>query len=177
MIPVKPNRVGFPLYILKNSQNQIILNKTGKKRIFGGHDLLKVPDNTLPTFIDLTKANSLNRIPLPKQGDTGRDLYIEREEDEPEPETTAKPQPQSRKLETKPVQQWKSAEWRDALKNKEFTDDGIRWMIVDVLYDRSEKVYMAIYIPRGEENIAKKPFIVSSIPLSVYIVVFQILAK
>ena len=41
------------------------------------------------------------------------------------------------------------------MKNKEFTDDGIRWMIVDVLYDRSEKVYMAIYIPRGEENIAK----------------------
>ena len=66
------------MYILKNSQNQIILNETGKKRIFGGHDLLKVPDDTLPTVIDLTKANSLNRIPLPKQGDTGRDLYIER---------------------------------------------------------------------------------------------------
>ena len=94
VIPVKPNKVGFPLYILKNSQNQIILNETGRKRIFGGHDLLKVPDNTLPTVIDLTKANSLNRIPLPKQGDTGRDLYIEREEDEPEPETTAKPQPE-----------------------------------------------------------------------------------
>ena len=112
VIPVKPNKVGFPLYILKNSQNQIILNETGKKRIFGGHDLLKVPDNTLPTVIDLTKANSLNRIPLPKQGDTGRDLYIEPEEDEPEPETTAKPQRQSRKLEPKPIQQWKSAEWR-----------------------------------------------------------------
>ena len=61
-----------------------------------GHDLLKVPDDTLATIIDLTKANSLIRIPLPKQGDTGRDLYIEREEDEPEPETTAKPQRQSR---------------------------------------------------------------------------------
>ena len=81
--------------------------------------------HTLPTFIDLTKANSLNRIPLPKQGNTGRDLYIEREEDEPEPETTDKPQLQSRKLEPKPIQQWKSDEWRDALKNKEFTDDGI----------------------------------------------------
>ena len=70
-------------------------------------------------------------------------------------QTTAKPQQQSRKLEPKPIQQWKSAEWRNALKDKEFTDDGIRWMIVDVLYDRSEKVYMAIYIPRGEKNIAK----------------------
>ena len=112
-------------------------------------------DNTLPTVIDLTKANSLNRIPLPKQGDTGRDLYIEREEDEHEPKPLAKTQQQPRKLEPKPIQHWKSAEWRDALKNKEFTDDGIRWMIVDVLYDRSEKVYMAIYIPRGEDNISK----------------------
>ena len=109
----------------------------------------------MPTVIDLRKANFLNRIPLPKQGDTGRDLYIEREEVEPEPETTAKPQQQPKKLEPKPIQQWKSAEWKAALKNKEFTDDGIRWMIVDVLYDRSEKVYMAIYIPRGEENISK----------------------
>ena len=31
----------------------------------------------------------------------------------------------------------------------------LRAVVVDVLYDRSEKVYMAIYIPRGEENISK----------------------
>ena len=39
VIPVKPDKdkVGFPLYILKNSQNQIILNESGKKRIFGGN--------------------------------------------------------------------------------------------------------------------------------------------
>ena len=66
VIPVKPDKVGFPLYILKNSQNQIILNESGKKRIFGGNDLLKVPDDTLPTLIDLTRANALNRIPSPQ---------------------------------------------------------------------------------------------------------------
>ncbi len=44
---------------------------------FGGNDLLKVPDDTLPTMIDLTRANALNRIPSPRQGETGRDLYIE----------------------------------------------------------------------------------------------------
>ena len=27
--------------------------------------------------------------------------------------------------------------------------------VVDVLYDRSEKVYMAIYIPKEEKNISK----------------------
>ena len=26
---------------------------------------------------------------------------------------------------------------------------------MDVLYDRAEKVYMAIYIPKGEKNVAK----------------------
>ena len=31
VIPVKPDKVGFPLYILKNSQNQIILNESGKR--------------------------------------------------------------------------------------------------------------------------------------------------
>ena len=41
------------------------------------------------------------------------------------------------------------------IKKKEFTDEGIRWIIVDVLYDRAEKVYMAIYIPKGEKNVAK----------------------
>ena len=98
----------------------------------------------MPTVIDLTKANSLNRIPLPKRGNTGRDLYIAREENEPEPETTAKPQQQSRKLEPKPIQQWKSAERRNALKNKEFTEDGIRQTIIDVQYDSSEKSHVAI---------------------------------
>ena len=38
---------------------------------------MKLPDNALPTNIDLTKANALNRIPKPNDGDTGRDLYIE----------------------------------------------------------------------------------------------------
>ena len=28
-------------------------------------------------------------------------------------------------------------------------------VIVDVLYDRTEKVYMAIYIPKGEKNTVK----------------------
>merc|ERR1711991_846320 len=113
VIPVKPDKVGFPLYVLKNSQNQIILNESGKKRIFGGNDLLKVPENTLPTNIDLTKANALNRIPKPNDGDTGRDLYIqptiEEENEEPKPKKEKKPK--SPKL-------YSVREWNDELQNK-----------------------------------------------------------
>ena len=159
VIPVKPNKVGFPLYILKNSQNQFILNETGKKRIFGMHDLLKVPENTLPSSIDLTKANALNRIPLPQQGDTGRDLYIEPESLDERNDglisSTSTSTPVRVHASSKPVKEWKSKEWKKELVGKEFTDENTRWIIVDVLYDRSEKVYMAIYIPKGEKNVAK----------------------
>ena len=128
VIPVKPDKVGFPLYILKNSQNQIILNESGKKRIFGGNDLLKVPDDTLPTLIDLTRANALNRIPSPQQGEMGRDLYIE-PVDDPEPEPV---ESSNQGVKTQPISQWKSKEWKEEFKNKEFTDEGTRWIIVDV---------------------------------------------
>ena len=37
------------------------MNESGKKRTFGGNDLLKAPANALPTNIVLRKANSLNR--------------------------------------------------------------------------------------------------------------------
>ena len=73
--------------------------------------------------------------------------------EDPEPKPVEK---RSRsKREPKPISQWKSKEWKEELKNKEFTDEGIRWIIVDVLYDRAEKVYMGIYIPKNEKNVAK----------------------
>ena len=67
---------------------------------------MKVPDDTLPTFIDLTRANALNRIPSPQQRETGRDLYIEPVVDDPEPEPVERQQ--SRRIkEPKPISQWK----------------------------------------------------------------------
>ena len=46
VIKVKQSNFGFPLCILKDSQNRVILNASGKKRIFQGSDLLKVPSMT-----------------------------------------------------------------------------------------------------------------------------------
>mgnify|MGYP006872214541 CR=1 FL=1 len=51
VIPVKADKVGFPLYGLKNSQNQIIVNETGKQRKTGGNDVTNVTENTQPTNI------------------------------------------------------------------------------------------------------------------------------
>ena len=59
VIEVKQSNFGFPLYILKDSQNRIILNASGKKRIFQGSDLLKVPSMTR-SHLNLKKVNALN---------------------------------------------------------------------------------------------------------------------
>ena len=59
--------MNFLLYIL------IFLRKNHIHKIYAEY---------LPTNIDLTKANALNRIPKPNDGDTGRDLYIEPVEEE-----------------------------------------------------------------------------------------------
>ena len=82
VIPVKPNATGFPLYILKDDQDRIIPNVDGKKRIFKGADLLKIPKDTLPSTIDLTKVNKLIRVEREDQGIRARDLFIEPEEEE-----------------------------------------------------------------------------------------------
>ena len=58
IISVKPNATGFPLYILKDNQDRIILNENGTKRVFKGADLLKIPKDTLPSTIDLTKVTT-----------------------------------------------------------------------------------------------------------------------
>lgn len=41
------------------------------------------------------------------------------------------------------------------LKDKEFNDEGKDWVIVDALWDRTDKIYGAIYIPLGTRNIQK----------------------
>ena len=141
VIPVKPEKIGFPLYILKNSQNQIILNESGKKRIFGGNDLLKVPENTLPSTIDLTKANALNRIPKPKDGDTGRDLYIEPTiEAGNEDETMVKNLQKAKEKPPKNPKFYTLKEWNDELQGKTFVDEGIKWKIYEVYKDRNRLV-------------------------------------
>ena len=155
VIPVKPDKVGFPLYVLKNSQNQIILNESGKKRIFGGNDLLKVPENTLPTNIDLTKANALNRIPKPNDGDTGRDLYIQPVE---EGEVKMKEPKPKKEKKLKSPKLYSVKEWNDELQNKTFIDEGVKWKIYEVYKDKNRFVvdyFDSKFADRDEEFIKR----------------------
>ena len=50
------------------------------------------------------------------------------------------------------MREWKGAEWREALKNKEFNDEGRRWVISDVKHSQKYKTFMAIHREVGKED-------------------------
>lgn len=145
VIEVKQSNFGFPLYILKDSQNRLILNASGKKRIFQGSDLLKVPSMTR-SHLNLKKVNALNDV----KGDRGRDLFIRPEK--PLVQKPSKPRRVVKPKEDKPMSEWKGDEWRKFLKNKEFSDEGKRWIISDVIYSQQYKKFMAIHRIVGKED-------------------------
>ena len=100
-----------------------------------------VPENTLPSTIDLTKANALNRIPKPKDGDTGRDLYIEPTiEAGNEDETSATNSQKAKEKPPKNPKFYTLKEWNDELQGKTFVDEGIEWTIYEVYKDKNRLV-------------------------------------
>jgi hypothetical protein len=145
VIEVKQSNFGFPLYILKNSQNRAILNASGKKRIFQGSDLLKVPHMT-PSYLNLKKVNALNDV----KGDRGRDLFIK--SDVSIDEKPSKSRRVAKPKQDKPMSEWKGDEWRKFLINKEFSDEGKRWIISDVNYSQKYKIFMATHRIIGQED-------------------------
>ena len=62
---------------------------------------------------------------------------------------------QKKQKKQKPISQWKSLDWSNLLKDKEFRDQGVDWTIVFAAYDDEEKVYGAIYTEKGKKNIKK----------------------
>ena len=150
VISVKSNATGFPLYILKDNQDRIILNEDGKKRVFKGADLLKIPKDTLPSTIDLTKVNFLNRVEKEDQGIRARDLFIEPEEAEveiPKPPKENKP---------KSPKNYTFKEWDELLEGKTFVDEGIQWKIYEVYKDKNRFVvdyYDSKFANRSEDFI------------------------
>ena len=144
--PVPEGQFGYTLYYLKDNQDRLIRYKNNNPRPFNMGDLLKVSQTT-PKYIDLTRANYLNRIP------DGQDLYIE-------PPVTSEFLSESAFVKTpapapikKPIETWKSKEWTDELKGKEFTDyDNIRSKILKIEYSRTYKKYVVDYRQVSSSN-------------------------
>ena len=156
VIHVQRKNFGFPLYILNDSQNRIILNASGKKRIFQGNDLLKAPG---PGSIERNGHLTLRQVNKLNSNEKGRDLYIE--PNDPSPVLSAvSPFSESASagvVREKPVSEWKGGKWTKALKDKEFTDDedGVRRIIIKVVYDHTDNVYRPVCVVKGRINTKK----------------------
>merc|ERR1711991_697282 len=156
VIQVQRNNFGLPLYILKDSQNRVILNASGKKRIFQGSDLLKVPR---PGGIERKPHLTLKQVNKLNSNERGRDLYIE--PNAPDSAVSAlSPFTASASegvVREKPVSEWKGGEWTKALKDKEFKDneDGVRRIIIKVVYDHTDNVYRPVCVVKGRRNTKK----------------------
>jgi hypothetical protein len=155
---IPSNKVGdLPRYTLKTKNGIKIKNDDSKVRVFKGVDLLKVPKDTKETSLTLKSANMLN-YPNGKKdefenSDTLRDLRIIRRRTMKKQTNPTGSSSRTRKV--KPIDEYGSSEWKKILINKEFNDEGIRWVIVNVLHDREADVFMAIYIKKGERNIIR----------------------
>ena len=135
---IPEGQFGYPLYYLKDNQNRLIRLKNNSPRPFNSGELIKVNQNTPANHaIDLTRANFLNR------NNNGEDLYYE-----PPAVNEPAPPPPRPVRQPKPIMQWKSKEWNDALRGKLFTDyDNVRSQIIKVEYSRVYRSYIIDYRP------------------------------
>ena len=55
------------------------------------------------------------------------------------------------------MSEWKGGEWTKALKDKEFKDneDGVRRIIIKVVYDHTDNVYRPVCVVKGRRNTKK----------------------
>ena len=132
------------------------MNASGKKRIFQGSDLLKVP---APGGVERKAHLTLKQVNKLNSNERGRDLYIE--PNAPDSAVSALSPisvPASEGVvREKPVSEWKGGEWTKALKDKEFKDneDGVRRIIIKVVYDHTDNVYRPVCVVKGRRNTKK----------------------
>lgn len=102
------------------------------------------------TVFTLKKVNRLNR--LKSAGDTVRELYIQ-----PIANKARKRRCKTRIKKMKFISEWGTTpEWRVLLQGKEFTDDGVRRVITDVVFSHENDVYYVRYIVKGEKDIQRR---------------------
>ena len=127
--PPPEGRLGYASYIVQDLNGALIRKGVRPKR-FRFNELIKVPTGlTAPNEMTQGKADKLNRV-------DETELIVPPEVVEAEHvkiETPPKP--------PVPVSQWKSLHWNEFLKGKQVTIDEIRYVVLDVDYNKSLKKY------------------------------------
>ena len=131
----KQGRIGLPKYIVANEAGNFI-TKEGKDypQLFTRYDLLKVSAGQR-NIISQKNANTLNRLNNPE------DIVIQGDLPAEVPQAVAQAIPVARaERVTKPVVAYKTADWNQELKGKEFTDEGTRYVILGVEFKRGDNI-------------------------------------
>ena len=116
--------------------------------------MLKVP---APGGVERKAHLTLKQVNKLNSNERGRDLYIE--PNAPDSAVSALSPISAPASEgvvrEKPVSEWKGGEWTKALKDKEFKDneDGVRRIIIKVVYDHTDNVYRPVCVEKGKKNI------------------------
>jgi hypothetical protein len=131
----KAGRIGYPKYVVANTDGNFITKENSTfPQLFYRSELLQVNDNQR-SIISQKNANTLNRLNNPEDivvaGDQSVPVQAEAVKDIP----IAKAEPI-----IKPSAEYKTADWNRVLKGKEFTDDGERYVILNVEYKRGDNV-------------------------------------
>jgi len=129
----KQGRIGLPKYIVENEDGQFITKENREyPQLFNRSDLLKVMADQR-NIISQKNANTLNRLNNPE------DIMVKGEQPAREAIAQAVPVARAEPI-AKPLTEYKTAEWNAELKGKEFTDEGIRYVILGVEYKRGDNV-------------------------------------
>jgi hypothetical protein len=132
----KQSRIGYPKYVVENTEGNFITKEgTNYPQLFYRSELLQVNSNQR-AIISQKNANSLNRLNNPE------DIEVFRQKQNAEHiQTIAKPISLVKAEPTeKSVLRYTTANWNRELKDKEFTDDGERYIILGVEFKRGDNV-------------------------------------
>ena len=131
----KQGRIGLPKYIVANEEGNFI-TKEGRNypQLFSRYDLLKVSADQR-AIISQKNANTLNRLNNPE------DIMAQVQQPVAPVDAVAHAIPIARAEPIiKPVSSYKTADWNQELRGKEFTDEGVRYVILGVEYKRGDNV-------------------------------------
>ena len=131
----KQRRIGFPKYIVENEEgNYVTRENSNHPQLFNRSDLLKVMADQR-NIISQKNANTLNRLNNPE------DIMVEGEQAAKEAHAVAVAVPVANAIPiTKPVTKYKTADWNEELERKEFTDEGVRYVILGVEYQKGKNI-------------------------------------
>ena len=156
---VRPG-IGFTKerYNLRNVQG-VLVEKNNRPWDFYASQLVLVPRLSTPTGLDPNDFYRAMQVNNFQDNNDAANFQqgLDNDDDDDAPQAPAPAPPQPPAPVPRPILQWHSKEWNEALKNKEFTDfveddrePPSRCTIVKVLYDRRERSYLVEYVKVGD---------------------------